>query len=373
MSTSGVNGAAAQRRGGLLARVQRGVVADRPLRLFIYGVEGVGKSTFAAGAREPIFLDCEQGTLGLAVERAAIGSWRELRDAVRDLTHEQHGYRTAVVDTADAADRLCQAHVCAANNWGGIEDPGYGKGWTAVVEEWARLLADLEVLQAKRAMNVVLLGHASVESFSDPAGAEWKRWAPRLPRKVADVLKGWVEGLLFATRKVQSDRRDKGRGRGGERVLVTEWSPGADAKNRRQLPAVLPLDWRALVDALRRGAALTRAPEPEPEPEALDDLMGDEVVPDAPPTPNAPTAPDAPAEPEPAAEAPDEAAVECDGLEADALHMLSQIPGDAMQDDARAKWAVAIRTASEKRDVARLKAGKARLEQMVAAQAKEAS
>jgi hypothetical protein len=85
-----------------------------------------------------------------------------------------------------------------------------------------------------------------------------------------------------------------------------------------------------------------------------------------------PVAPSGSEPKEPAAEAPDKAAVECDGLEADALHMLSQIPGDAMQDDARAKWRAAICAASEKRDVARLKAGKARLAQMVAAQAKEA-
>lgn len=348
MSTSGVNGAAAQRRGGLLARVQRGVVADRPLRLFVYGVEGVGKSTFAAGAREPIFLDCEQGTLGLAVERAAIGSWRDLRDAVRDLTHEQHGYRTAVVDTADAADRLCQAHVCAAHNWSGIEDPGYGKGWTAVVEEWARLLADLEVLQAKRAMNVVLLGHASVESFSDPAGAEWKRWAPRLPRKVSDVLKGWVEGLLFATRKVQSDRRDKGRGRGGERVLVTEWSPGADAKNRRQLPPVLPLDWAALAAALRRGASMARAPEPEPD--AQDDL----VI----PPPDDEPAQAGPLEPDPIRPvdgAPDRVGVECDELAADVGHWLDVLRVDPAR---RAKVEAGIRQAVAKKDLEGLRAAR---------------
>lgn len=37
---------------------------ERPLRVVLYGVEGVGKSSFAAESPNPIFIATEDGTRG---------------------------------------------------------------------------------------------------------------------------------------------------------------------------------------------------------------------------------------------------------------------------------------------------------------------
>jgi hypothetical protein len=234
--------------------------------VFLYGTEGVGKSTFAAGAPSPIFLDAEHGTLGLDVARVRIRGWDDAVAVVAELRGE-HEYRTVVLDTVDALDRMLQEQVCRERNARSIEDVGggYGKGWTAVAEAWASMLHELAELQARKQVNVLLLGHAAVETHRDPDGPEWRRWAPRVSRRSGDVIKGWASEVLFATREVASTKADKGKGRGGARVLLTEWSPGHDAKNRRQLPARLPLDWGAFAAALKRGMKLVRAPEPEPD------------------------------------------------------------------------------------------------------------
>jgi len=269
----------------ILQSVQRGRVATRPIRALVYGVEGVGKSTFAAAAPDPLFLDAEQGTLGLDVARLSVVTWADFLRVLKELKSAQHNYRTIVLDTLDSLDRLLVAHVCRAANASTIEDVGggYGKGWQAVAEAWDRVLEDLAALQAGRALNVIGLAHANVETFRDPAGGDWSRWSLRLPKKSAATWKGWVEELLFATRDVQSNKRDK-KGRGGERVLYTRWAPGRDCKNRRDLPERLPLDWSAFSSALRAGASRGRladaddhsmeddappveiTPEPEPEP-----------------------------------------------------------------------------------------------------------
>ncbi len=44
---------------------------------------------------------------------------------------------TLVVDTADWAERLCIQAVCAKAKVNGIEDFGYGKGYTYVKEEFS--------------------------------------------------------------------------------------------------------------------------------------------------------------------------------------------------------------------------------------------
>lgn len=52
----------------LLQNIKRGV-QQRPQRVIIYGPEGVGKSTLAAGLPAPLFLDTEEGTQHMNVDR----------------------------------------------------------------------------------------------------------------------------------------------------------------------------------------------------------------------------------------------------------------------------------------------------------------
>ncbi|MCS6901519.1 MAG: MAPEG family protein, partial [Myxococcales bacterium] len=74
----------------------------RPLRVVLYGVEGVGKSTFASQAPDPIFLCAEEGAVGLDVARFPTAhTWIEVLEAIRVLTHEEHPYKTLVIDSLD--------------------------------------------------------------------------------------------------------------------------------------------------------------------------------------------------------------------------------------------------------------------------------
>jgi hypothetical protein len=254
----------------MLAAVQKGRVSARPLRALVYGCPGVGKSTFAAGAPAPLFLDAEQGTLGLDVARLPIHRWADFSRAIDELQKADHPYRTIVLDTLDALDRLLVAEVA---DGGSIEDVGggFGKGWTQVAERWGRAIEELEALQARRRVNLIALAHANVETFRDPAGADYQRWNLRVPKKSAALWVGWVDELLLATRDVTSGRKDKGKGRGGERVLYTKWAPGRECKNRRDLPERMPLDWPAFAAALRANVEKPRAaPTPDAEDRSMD-------------------------------------------------------------------------------------------------------
>ena len=43
-------------------------------RVLVYGVEGIGKSTFAAGAPSPVFIQTEDGLGSLAVDHFPVAS-----------------------------------------------------------------------------------------------------------------------------------------------------------------------------------------------------------------------------------------------------------------------------------------------------------
>ena len=224
----------------------------KPIKAVIYGPEGIGKSTFASKFPAPLFIDTEGSTSRMDVARTDTPSSLEmLRSMLVELSDNNHGYKTLVLDTADWAERLCVQAVCAKNGKSGIEDFGYGKGYTYVYEEMARILNVLTTIW-EHGMNVVITAHAAIRKFEQPdeMGA-YDRWELKLvnaPKcNVCAMVKEWADMVLFANYKTYAVSVDKDgkkfKAQGGERVMYTTHSPCWDAKNRFDLAPELPFDY----------------------------------------------------------------------------------------------------------------------------------
>lgn len=160
--------------------------------------------------------------------------------------------------------------MCAKAKVNGIEDFGYGKGYTYVKEEFGKLLDALEeVLQAGH--NVVVLAHAAITKFEQPdAVGNYDRWSMKTSKQVAPLLREWCDMLLFANyktvvEKVGDGKNAKSKASGGRRVLYTAHHPCWDAKNRFDLPEEVPFDY-ASIAACIPGAMSAQAPKLEPQP-----------------------------------------------------------------------------------------------------------
>ena len=115
----------------MLENIKRGR-ESKPPRLFIYGQEGVGKSTVGAAAPNPVFVQTEDG-LG-EIDTAKFPLAKNLNDVLAALTalrEEPHEFQTVVLDSADWLERLIWDQVCAEFGVRSIEkaDGGYGKGY----------------------------------------------------------------------------------------------------------------------------------------------------------------------------------------------------------------------------------------------------
>jgi hypothetical protein len=241
-----------------LSNVVKGRI-KKPIRALIYGVEGVGKSSFAGAAPAPIFLGVEDGTAQLDVVRfPEPQSWTDAMEAIAELTVGEHAYETLVIDTLDWLEPLCWAHVChgkkdkAGKAITSIEDFGYGKGYTAALDTWRQLTAALQALVARRRMNVVLIAHSWIKSFKNPAGDDFDRYELKLHPKAGGLMREWCDAVLFAQHETLTYEQD-GRVRGissGARVIYTERCAAWDGKNRYDLPNRLPLDWAAFAEAV---------------------------------------------------------------------------------------------------------------------------
>ena len=230
----------------------------RPLRITLYGVEGIGKSTFAAGAPAPIFLGAEDGTAHLDVTRFPMPqSWEEVLDAVRVLERDAHAYKTLVVDTLDWAEPLVWKYVCDQKSETSIEDFGYGKGYSAALDQWRVFLAALERLRERKGMHIIFLAHSWIKTFKDPEQDDYDRYELKLNNKAGGLIKEWSDIVLFANfetlaHKDKATKRVRGIS-SGARFIYTNRKPAYDAKNRHDLPDRLPLNWADFFAAIQAG------------------------------------------------------------------------------------------------------------------------
>ena len=249
-----------------LGSVVRGRIT-KPVLTLCYGPEKIGKSSFAAGAPNVIFLGSEDGTAQLDVARyPQARSWEDLLFAVDDLLQSPHDYQSVAVDTADWFDPYCHDYVCRMNGWANIEAPGFGKGLSAANEEWRALLRKFEVLRERRKMNVILLAHTQVKTFKNPNGEDYDRYELKMTAKTAGLLKEWVDDCLFTNYETHVIEEKSKRGgkktravSDGARYLFTERSVSFDAGNRHSLPEKMPLSWDEYYTAVKRHQ--TRTPE----------------------------------------------------------------------------------------------------------------
>lgn len=229
-----------------------------PDRVLLYGVEGVGKSTFAADAPGVLFLAAEEGVAHLDVESIQPTDYQDVLSILGELATGEHSYKTLAIDTLDWIEPLVWSTCCKENGWRTIEDPGYGKGYNLTVDYWRRILQALDVLQAKCGLSVVMLAHASIQTFKNPVGPDFDRYAPKMHKVAAALVKEWCRAVLFATHEefARKDRpSDKAKGVStGRRIVHTQRSAAWDAKNRSNLPAELPLSWADYVAARDRNA-----------------------------------------------------------------------------------------------------------------------
>lgn len=246
-------------------------IQTAPVKTVLYGPEGIGKSTFASHFPSPVFIDTEGGTKRLNVARLPQPtSWAMLLDEVAEVRKGNVPCSTLVIDTADWAERLCIQAVCARAKVNGIEDFGYGKGYTYVKEEFSKLLDALEeVLNAGH--NVVVLAHAAITKFEQPdAVGNYDRWGMKTSKQVAPLLREWCDMLLFANyktvvEKAGSSPNAKNKASGGRRVMCTTHHPCWDAKNRFGLPDEMPFDYAGIAACIS-GTTPAPAPQPEPQP-----------------------------------------------------------------------------------------------------------
>ena len=242
----------------------------RAQKVVIYGPEGIGKSTFAAEFPNAVFIDTEGSTDNMDVARLdKPTSWTMLNNEIAFIKANPNECGTLVIDTIDWAESMAVADVCAQHGKKGIEDFGWGKGYTYVQEEMGRFLNSLSDL-VDMGINVVLTAHAQIKKFEQPDEmGSYDRYELKLGQKTgsktAPLVKEWADMVLFANYKtlVMTTENGKKKAQGGERVMYTNHRPAWDAKNRHGLPDEMPFHYAGIAHIFV--GQQVQASEPQPQ------------------------------------------------------------------------------------------------------------
>ncbi|CAK0756634.1 Oxidoreductase [Azospirillaceae bacterium] len=233
-----------------LASLKRNT-AFAPPRILEYGVAGVGKTTFAAGAPDPVFIITEDGLGTLDVPHFPLArTFDEVMEALTVLYDENHGFQTVVIDSVDWLEPLVWTQACKENHWTSIEDAGYGKGYVAALSLWRQYIDGLNALRDEKGMIVIQIAHSDIKRFDSPEHEPYDRYVIKLHTRAAALLQEHSDAVLFANYRISTVKSDVGFNKkvtralgSGERVLYTAERPAFLAKNRYGLPDVLPMSW----------------------------------------------------------------------------------------------------------------------------------
>lgn len=226
-------------------------------KIIVYGLPGVGKSTFATKTPSPVFLQFEDGLRRISCKKSPVlKNWEQVMPEFKRLATKPHSFKTLVLDTLDALERVIHNQVAKDHRKDNIAEIGYNKGYEYALEYWEKITRACDKLNSERGMMILMLAHSEEQKVNPPDLEPYTRYSMAIHREAYKYLYGWSEAVLFAKKREYITKTDGEFGReiiravgSEERFLYTQNRPAYCAKNRFGLPLEIPFEWEPIAKA----------------------------------------------------------------------------------------------------------------------------
>ncbi len=195
---------------GLASMVPITPMAGVPLwrqTMLLHGSPKIGKTTEVSKLGDVIYLDAENGTIGIDVATfenllpnrnrftSPITLWDDVDKATSqlELATGQGLEGVIVIDTAGASWDMCRLSVLKRLGIKHETDLGFGKGWRAVKDEYTAWIARLKAI----GFGIVFISHTKEIDIETPTSKYTKK-VPRLDTGPNEVILPFVNLILYA-------------------------------------------------------------------------------------------------------------------------------------------------------------------------------
>lgn len=255
---SGANGAAAASGQKFTIDSISGGEKLAAQKILIYGPPKVGKTGFAAGAHDVVFLSTEEGLTDYPDAKRFKPEPTTLSDIVDRLTfleNGKHSFRTLAIDTVDWLELKTRDTVAARNRWAAEKAIEFNSAQKAAAADLRGVLAQIDRIRRNRDMEIIMVGHALPVQFKNPTGPDYLKWELDCGRgEFGQLLYRWADVILFAATTVIADRGKKAKAAPNDpRWIHSDPNPAYVAGGRIGLPPRLPLDYESFDAARARG------------------------------------------------------------------------------------------------------------------------
>ena len=211
--------------------------------ILLYSEPKAGKTSLAAQFPDNMFFMFEPGARALSVYQREDKNWVEFRSYL-SLMEKTKRFKTVTIDTVDIAYQMCQTYVCKENGWDHPSDGDYGKGWSAVKNEFISQIN--RVLKLQR--GVIFTSHAAEKEIKSKIGTEYTKIVPTMSNGARDVCEALVDIWVYMFHEGGSRSM---RVRGNEEVAAGHRLQGNHFQGLEVIPAGKDAEtaYRNLVDA----------------------------------------------------------------------------------------------------------------------------
>lgn len=230
--------------------------AGKPVGKFLlYAQAGFGKTSAVAyvpgcsiitAAGETGYQHLVNAGRAPAIPNVHAETWTDALAAVRYVADNPGDTRMLSLDAFGSFDELAAQHVCSTQfggDWGERGYASFGKGDAATTRAWVEMLAALDRVVSV-GIDVVLLGHSEVRTFSNPKGSDYDRFEFNGRKKSIAVVTKWASDILFGEFYSEISRdgpKNKATANSAIRIIHAEERPSFLAKSQSGLPATIDI------------------------------------------------------------------------------------------------------------------------------------
>jgi len=228
-----------------------------PLKLIIYGDNGIGKTSFGTYAKNPIIMDLEGNCVHISTDKERLHTLEDCKEFLIALLSQSHDYKTLVIDSLDSLEAYFSESIVRRYSESKLV---YGKKdvWSNEVKEFIEIL---ESLSTKKTMNIIFTAHWKVKPANNPMTQQYDRYDLRINEAMRTGFCNWVQCILLAMKDISFEEKEAGFGKKKARksvtnVLYTRGDSTYYAKNVFDLPEKIPFNkdksWESFISYVNK-------------------------------------------------------------------------------------------------------------------------